>query len=129
MPSTAMGSIGTIVSLNPLERGYSNRIKRLEIVGTAGRRIVTGERFRYMTGLKSSLFNVAVAGGTPEAPEAFAFAGRGHGHGLGLSQWGAKGLGKLGYGHLQILGHYYPGAQLDSTQMAQMPSWGLLGQP
>lgn len=118
--------LGTLLALNPLERGFSNRIKRIELVGAGGSRTVTGERFRYMTGMKSSLFNVAAVPGADGHLEAFAFAGRGHGHGLGLSQWGAKGLGRMGYGHLQILGHYYPGAQLQVAQSAMMPDWGLL---
>ncbi|MEB3236498.1 MAG: SpoIID/LytB domain-containing protein [Candidatus Sericytochromatia bacterium] len=118
--------LGTLMGLNPLERGFSNRVKRIEIIGAAGSRTVTGERFRYMTGMKSSLFNVAVVAGSGGAPDAFAFAGRGHGHGLGLSQWGAKGLGRMGYGHLQILGHYYPGAQLQMMATAGLPEWGLL---
>ncbi|MEB3297886.1 MAG: SpoIID/LytB domain-containing protein [Candidatus Sericytochromatia bacterium] len=118
--------LGALQTLNPLERGFSNRIKRLEIVGTGGRRIVSGEKFRYMTGMKSSLFNVAAVPPQDGKPEGFAFAGRGHGHGLGLSQWGARGLGRMGYGHLQILGHYYPGAQLQQIETAKLPTWGML---
>lgn len=105
-------SIGDIVSIEPLERGYSGRVKKLAIRGERGSKTVTGEQFRWATGLKSSLFNVAPTGGG-----SFAFAGRGHGHGLGLSQWGARGMGNMGYSYIQILGHYYPGAQL--VQMNQ----------
>lgn len=112
-------AVGDLTSIEPLERGYSGRVKKLTIRGQRGSKTVTGEQFRWATGLKSSLFNVApvTEGG---GVSGFAFAGRGHGHGLGLSQWGARGLGNMGYTYLQILSHYYPGAQL--VQMNQTAS-------
>lgn len=36
--------------------------------------------------------------------------GRGHGHGVGLCQWGARGQALEGRTAMQILRHYYPGA-------------------
>jgi len=38
--------------------------------------------------------------------------GRGFGHGVGMSQWGAYGLALQGVSYVQILQHYYRGAQL-----------------
>lgn len=38
--------------------------------------------------------------------------GRGHGHGVGLCQWGARGQALAGRTHLEILQHYYPGAEV-----------------
>lgn len=38
--------------------------------------------------------------------------GRGFGHGVGMSQWGAYGLALRGVSYVQILRHYYRGAQL-----------------
>jgi stage II sporulation protein D len=38
--------------------------------------------------------------------------GRGYGHGIGLSQWGAQALALKGWDYRQILGFYYPGAEL-----------------
>ena len=38
--------------------------------------------------------------------------GRGFGHGVGMSQWGAYGLARQGVSYVQILRHYYRGAQL-----------------
>jgi SpoIID/LytB domain protein len=40
------------------------------------------------------------------------FRGGGFGHGAGLSQAGAIDLASRGWSLQQILGHYYPGAQL-----------------
>lgn len=39
------------------------------------------------------------------------FTGRGFGHGVGMCQWGAHGLAKAGHNYLEILAHYYKGAQ------------------
>ena len=38
----------------------------------------------------------------------FLLDGRGWGHGVGLSQWGAEGYARHGFGYRQILSHYYP---------------------
>lgn len=38
--------------------------------------------------------------------------GRGHGHGVGLCQWGARGQALAGRSALDILRHYYPGADI-----------------
>jgi stage II sporulation protein D len=38
----------------------------------------------------------------------FLLDGRGWGHGVGMSQWGAEGYARHGYGYTQILAHYYP---------------------
>ncbi|MFY1832211.1 SpoIID/LytB domain-containing protein [Myxococcus fulvus] len=44
--------------------------------------------------------------------QGYLFSGRGYGHGAGLCQWGAKALADKGRGYLEILTHYYPGAEL-----------------
>lgn len=102
--------VGALISVNPLSRSYSGRVKEVQVTGTTGTRVVRGETFRIAAGLGSTLFNVVPVG--EGQPTDFSFAGRGWGHGLGLSQWGARGLAESGYTYLQILGHYYPGATL-----------------
>lgn len=99
-------SVGEIVAITPLTRTYAGRVKTLEVVGSGGRRVVSGEVLRAAAGLKSTLFNVGKVGGE------WVFAGRGFGHGLGMSQWGAKGLADQGYAYTQILAHYYPNTEL-----------------
>ncbi|HEY9724686.1 MAG TPA: SpoIID/LytB domain-containing protein [Oscillatoriaceae cyanobacterium] len=102
--------VGTLMQVQPVDRSYSGRVKDIRIVGSNGSCVVRGETFRMAARLDSTLFNVSPVGdGTPSE---FAFAGRGLGHGVGLSQWGAKALAEMGYNYTQILGHYYPGAQL-----------------
>ncbi len=106
-------SVGNITQLIPVTRSYSGRVKEINVVGTEGSKVISGETFRIAAGLLSTLFNLAPKhiDGNP-LPQGFAFAGRGWGHGLGLSQWGAKTLSEKGYSYMQILAHYYPGAQL-----------------
>jgi SpoIID/LytB domain protein len=52
-----------------------------------------------------------------QAADTFRFFGSGWGHGLGMSQWGAYGLAKQGWGHGRILTHFYT-----STRVAPDPS-------
>jgi stage II sporulation protein D len=53
--------------------------------------------------LAALLFPAAGSAGT-----VFLLDGRGWGHGVGMSQWGAEGYARHGYGYRQILAHYYP---------------------
>jgi stage II sporulation protein D len=46
----------------------------------------------------------------------FLIEGRGHGHGVGLCQWGARGMALAGSGPLDIIQHYYPGAEVVSVK-------------
>ena len=46
----------------------------------------------------------------------FLLDGRGWGHGVGMSQWGAEGYARHGYGYRQILAHYYPHTTLAAVQ-------------
>ncbi|MCX5958515.1 MAG: SpoIID/LytB domain-containing protein [Cyanobacteria bacterium] len=48
----------------------------------------------------------------PAPLPALEVVGRGFGHGVGMSQWGAYGLALQGVSYVQILRHYYRGAQL-----------------
>ena len=45
-------------------------------------------------------------------PNEFRMFGGGFGHGLGLSQWGAFGLAKQGWGPTKILRHFYSGTRV-----------------
>jgi SpoIID/LytB domain protein len=47
-----------------------------------------------------------------EGPSRFRMFGAGYGHGLGLSQWGAYGLAKRGWGPSKILKHFYSGTRV-----------------
>jgi stage II sporulation protein D len=46
----------------------------------------------------------------------FLLDGRGWGHGVGMSQWGAEGYARHGFGYRQILAHYYPHTHVGIAQ-------------
>lgn len=102
---------GTILALEPVERGPSARIVRLRIIGTRREMIVGKElyirRILSPTHLYSSAFVVRREG------DDFVFDGAGWGHGVGLCQIGAAVMAHRGYDYRTILRHYYPGASLD----------------
>ena len=100
-----------------LDRTASGRIQRLELVGAAGRTIVTGAAIRRVLEppagglLRSNDFTLRITrtGGRIERVEA---EGRGYGHGVGMCQWGAIARARAGQGYSEILLSYYPGAEL-----------------
>jgi len=99
-----------ILSLEPVERGASGRIKLLRLVGsdrtmTIGKEL-TIRRWLSESHLKSSAFEVRREG------DLFVLDGHGWGHGVGLCQIGAAVMGAQGYTYQQILMHYYPGSEL-----------------
>ena len=87
----------------------SNRVDEVEVVGTSGRRILSGQDLRKKLGwsvLRSTDFSPSIQG------RQLVFIGHGSGHGVGMSQWGARGLAQRGKGYRLILQHFYPGADL-----------------
>ncbi len=107
---TAVGS--RVRSVRVLQRGQTGHVTRLRVAGDRTRDL-DAELFWTAVcrklgwgKLKSTAFTV-----TP-VPGGFRFDGRGLGHGVGLCQWGARGMAESGYTWRQILGHYYPGVQI-----------------
>lgn len=108
---------GYIKALEPIERGTSGRIVRLRIVGTLRTMIIGKELEIRRTLSESHLYSsafVAEPSGIDRdgIPESFTLYGAGWGHGVGLCQIGAAAMGARGYDYRQILGHYFPGADL-----------------
>jgi stage II sporulation protein D len=98
--------IGNLVQATPLQTTARGRVVEMQLQGTEGAVNLSGNDLRRLFRLRSTLFSVAVSGNQIQ------FSGRGFGHGVGLSQWGAHNLAQQGHTYLQILGHYYQGAQL-----------------
>ena len=102
--------IGTLLSMEPLERGHSGRISRLKIVGTESTLIVGKEleirRILSESHLKSSAFDVTFKDGK------VILDGSGWGHGAGLCQIGAAVMADRGFTYKEILSHYYPESYL-----------------
>lgn len=101
---------GTILELNPLQRGISGRIIKLEIVGEK-RTLIIGKELEIRkwlspTHLYSSAFVVE------KINDEFVLNGAGWGHGVGLCQIGAAVMGEKGFDYNEILNHYYPNAEL-----------------
>ncbi len=107
---------GNIISLNPIQRGHSGRIIKLEIVGTL-KTMVYGKELQIRkilsnSHLYSSAFVVDRHDITNGIPAQFILTGAGWGHGVGLCQIGAAMMGEKGYSHEAILKHYFVGAEL-----------------
>ena len=62
---------------------------------------------------------LAVAAAPANAASRFTIRGAGFGHGVGMSQYGAFGFAKQGYGYADILAHYYTGTALGSAEPGQ----------
>ena len=103
--------LGLIQQLQPLERGGSERIYKLRIVGSQKTLTVGKEleirRLLSESHLKSSAFEVEYRGDT------LVLHGKGWGHGVGLCQIGAAVMASQGYSYKEILSHYYPGTSID----------------
>lgn len=72
----------------------------------------------WVQGARPVASGTAAAGGTAAAvgggaaPVAFLIQGGGNGHGVGMSQYGAVAMAKQGRNFIEILTHYYTGAQV-----------------
>lgn len=107
---------GQIIHLIPLERGYSGRIIKLQIVGTK-KKLVVGKELEIRKTLSnshlySSAFVVDRFDFVDQIPGKFVLTGAGWGHGVGLCQIGAAMMGEKGYPYKEILMHYFVGAEL-----------------
>ena len=112
-----VASIGDVVKIVPGPRGVGGYVNSVTVVGTQGSHVVRGDSIRStLGGLKSNAFKVEVVLGADGLPESFLFYGAGFGQdGLGLSQFGAAGMAEAGKGVREILGHYFPGAEIRSN--------------
>lgn len=107
---------GTILNLEPVQRGPSGRIIRLRIQGTRKTVVVGKEleirRWLSASHLYSSAFVVKIERDKEGVPEKFTLFGAGWGHGVGLCQIGAAVMATKGFKAEQIVKHYFRGAEL-----------------
>ena len=102
---------GTIMALEPVERGVSGRLTRLRIVGTK-RTMVVGKELEIRRWLSEShLYSSAFV--VDKTEEGFRLIGAGWGHGVGLCQIGAAVMGAKGYKYDEILRHYFVNSELN----------------
>ena len=107
---------GAIISLQPIERGYSARLIRLKITGTK-RTLTLGKELEIRRTLSHShLYSSAFVTDHLEVqngiPKKLVLTGAGWGHGAGLCQIGAAVMGEQGYSYQEILFHYFKNAIL-----------------
>lgn len=101
---------GTIVALEPVERGVSGRLIRLRIVGTK-RTMIVGKELEIRRWLSEShLYSSAFV--VDKTEKGFVLTGAGWGHGVGLCQIGAAVMGAKGYKYDEILSHYFVDSEL-----------------
>ncbi len=102
---------GTIVALEPVERGVSGRLTRLRIVGTK-RTMIVGKELEIRRWLSEShLYSSAFV--VDKIENGFVLTGAGWGHGVGLCQIGAAVMGAKGYKYDEILYHYFVNSELN----------------
>jgi len=107
-PEAALGSdpaawLGTVTK---------NEADRVDSVAVGGAE-VSGLALRQAFSLRSTDFSLTWTG------DCFCFEVRGYGHGAGMSQYGADAMAKAGSDYIDILAHYYPGAELVIAMAAQ----------
>ena len=101
---------GTVLDLEPLQRGPSGRITRLKIAGTK-KTLVVGKELEIRRWLSQShLYSSAFV--VQKENDAFVLHGAGWGHGVGLCQIGAAVMAVEGFGAEEIVKHYFRNAGL-----------------
>lgn len=109
--------LGSIIGLEPLERGPGGHIIRLKIIGSE-RTFTIGKELEIRSALseshlKSANFTVERQNIDADGvPARFILHGKGWGHGVGMCQIGAAVMGEQGYTYEQILSHYYKNANI-----------------
>lgn len=101
---------GQIFDLVPMERGASDRIIRLKVVGEK-RTLVMGKELEIRKWLSEShLYSSAFD--VEKTADGFILHGKGWGHGVGLCQIGAAVMGEQSIPYTEILSFYYPHTEL-----------------
>ena len=90
-----------------LSRTAGGRVDKMQ----AGSAVLKGTEVRNALGLSSALFSIGF-GKTKGGDTAITFTSNGSGHGVGMSQYGANGMAKEGFGYKEILKHYYSGTEV-----------------
>uniref|UniRef100_A0A7V5Y0F9 SpoIID/LytB domain-containing protein n=1 Tax=candidate division WOR-3 bacterium TaxID=2052148 RepID=A0A7V5Y0F9_UNCW3 len=80
----------------------SKRVKKIRFYTNVLNFYLSGEKFRNLFSLKSTLFEIKLKGAKLK------ITGYGYGHGQGMCQDGAMAMAEKGYNYKEILRHYYP---------------------
>ena len=99
-------------------RTPSGRVGTLKIATDRGNYVLRGNDVRYVLRapggeiLNSTYFSVETTIGRDGSLARLTLRGMGYGHGVGMCQWGAIGRARAGQDFREILGTYYPGADV-----------------
>lgn len=97
---------GSSFQYHSLKRYPSGRVKTIVI----NQKQYSGREIREKLQLASSDFEIVEEGNN------YVFVTKGSGHGVGMSQYGAQGMAKEGYGYQEILKHYYQGVEISKNK-------------
>lgn len=84
----------------------SGRVEKITVITDEGEKIMSGEEFRNLFGLKSTYFDIQIKG------DKIKITGHGYGHGIGLCQYGAIEMAKRGFDYKSIIKYYYNGVKI-----------------
>lgn len=108
-PAEFQEALGTALPGEPAQwlgtvtRTAGDGVESIEIGGVK----YSGVELRSALGLRSTAFWVSVQENLIQIET------RGYGHRVGMSQYGADAMAAAGSGYQQILGHYYPGSEME----------------
>lgn len=97
--------VPNVNNLKVVERYPSGRAKTVEV----GDKWFSGREIRQRLSLRSTWFTAEILGNE------MVFSVWGYGHGVGMSQYGAQGMARAGYGYAEILQYYYQGIELTNA--------------
>lgn len=89
-----------------LSRYDSERVENVRV----GKTTITGKQFRKALDLRSAIFWLEFSS------DSVKITTHGYGHGVGMSQMGANSLAEEGEDYVEILTHYYEGAEITRIQ-------------
>ncbi|MCX5697362.1 MAG: SpoIID/LytB domain-containing protein [Candidatus Omnitrophica bacterium] len=105
--------IDRIMAISPAGKDPSGRITGLKISSLLKEVSIPAKDLRNLIGpnlIRSTNFEVSTVNND------VVFEGLGWGHGVGMCQWGAYFMAKSGHTYIDILRHYYPGAEVTFMQ-------------
>lgn len=100
-PNISFGDINAS-NIKIISRSSGGHVEKMKI----GDGIIEGRNIREVLGLPSANFTISIS------KNIITFTSMGSGHGVGMSQYGADGMAKKGYGYKEILSHYYTGTEV-----------------
>ncbi|MBI4881718.1 MAG: SpoIID/LytB domain-containing protein [Planctomycetes bacterium] len=111
------GAFGQALTFDVASRDPAGRALEVAVLDAAGRQVdrLPADRFRNRYNAGRPLAEQIPSAMIDEVRRAgleLRIKGRGFGHGVGLCQYGANGMAHAGGSYQDILGRYYPGAQI-----------------